>query len=403
MFAIFRRPPDYKMVYDSLLGVASSEQNSDYVPLTQTDLAGIDLPVKLIAFYLPQFHPIPENDEWWGKGFTEWANVSKAVPQFVGHYQPHLPGELGFYDLRVPEVIARQVELARKYGIYGFAFHYYWFNGRRLLEKPMDTFIANKGIDFPFCICWANENWTRRWDGQENELLIAQAHTAESDVRFIQDIVPIIQDQRYIRVNGRPLLIVYRPDILPNVMETVKLWRETCRNLGIADPYLVAAQTFKFENPNSVGFDAAVEFPPHTTLPLHHLNHALDILNPKYEGNVVSYPDFVDRASVDGDPPYKVFKTVFPSWDNEARKPGRGFTFAFSSPSVYQKWLRRACELTMSKEKDPDKRLVFINAWNEWAEGTHLEPDRHYGYAQLEATAQALRSLTNTDMPDKRT
>jgi hypothetical protein len=384
----------YASMYAELMSNAINESQQDFVPLGSECVDGGKLPVKAIAFYLPQYHPIPENDEWWGRGFTEWTNVSKAIPQFVGHYQPRLPGELGFYDLRLPEVQIRQLELARKYGIYGFAFHYYWFNGKRLLEKPLDYFLAGKATDFPFCLCWANENWTRRWDGQENEILIAQKHGADSDVRFIRDIIPILEDKRYIRVNGRPVVIVYRPNILPDVQQTVHLWRDYCEKRGLGSPYLVAAQTFNFADPREVGFDAAVEFPPHTTLPLKHLNHTLQILNPHYRGNVFSYPDFVDQSSLEVNLPYKVYKTVFPSWDNEARKPGRAITFAGSTPAEYQRWLARACEITLTRESDPDKRLVFINAWNEWGEGAYLEPDRRYGYAYLQATALGLQEIS---------
>lgn len=385
----------YARAYASMLSVASTRLSSDYVPLAETDIPAESMPVKLIAFYLPQFHPIPENDKWWGRGFTEWTNVSKAVPQFVGHYQPHLPGELGFYDLRVPEVQRRQVELARKYGVYGFCFYYYWFSGKRLLERPLEQFVADSEIDFPFCLCWANENWTRRWDGLENEVLIAQAHSEESDFAFIRDIEPYLRHRRYIRIHGRPLLIVYRAQLLPDPAATAKRWKEYCREAGIGDLYLVAAQTFDFSDPREVGFDAAVEFPP-LNVRIPEINHTVELLNPNFTGSIFRYTDVVEWMSNRPRPPYQLFKTVFPSWDNEARRPGRGHIFAFSSPDAYKRWLTQACLFAL-QDPDPEKNIVFINAWNEWAEGAHLEPDRRYGYAYLQATADVLQSLAKPE------
>jgi hypothetical protein len=385
------RQPLLQAYYALLRAALPDPQDSDYVPLAGAGISSADAPVKLIAFYLPQFHPIPENDAWWGRGFTEWTNTSKAVPQFLGHYQPHLPGELGFYDLRLPHVQRRQVELARTYGIHGFAFYYYWFNGRRLLEGPLEQFISDPRIDFPYCICWANESWTRRWDNNEDELLLKQEHTDESDTSFIRDVERFLRDPRYIRIGGKPILIVYRVQLLRDPQATAATWRDYCRQVGIGEIYLMAAQSYGFEDPRPAGFDAAVEFPPHNSS-LQSINRSLKILNPWYAGSVFDYRQFAAQyAGRPAELPYELFKTVSPAWDNEPRKPGNGTSFAFSTPAAYQNWLSSVCQQALAKE--PDKRLVFINAWNEWAEGAHLEPDRRYGYAYLQATMNALRGL----------
>jgi lipopolysaccharide biosynthesis protein len=384
----------YKWNYATMLAAAGGKEGDEYVPLSNVDFSFEQTQAKLIAFYLPQFHPVPENDLWWGKGFTEWTNVSKAIPQFVGHYQPRLPGELGFYDLRVPEVQRRQVELARKYGIHGFCFYYYWFNGKRLLEQPLDQFVSDSENNFPFCICWANENWTRRWDGLDNDILIAQNHTPESDIEFITHVLPLLEDERYIRVDDRPLLIVYRATLLPDPAGTARRWREYAQEHGLPGLYLAAVQGFGFSDPRPIGFDAAIDFPPNT-LSVKDINHLVQFLNPDYAGQVYRYSDAVAQSGRQP-VPYPLFQTVFPGWDNESRRPGRGFSFAFSTPGAYEEWLTQVCQKTMTIS-EPDQRLVFINAWNEWSEGAYLEPDRRYGYAYLQATANALsRAVTSS-------
>lgn len=354
--------------------------------------------IKLIAYYLPQFHPIPENDLWWGKGFTEWTNVTKANAQFIGHYQPHFPGEMGFYDLRLADVQKRQIELAKNYGIFGFCYHYYWFNGRKLLETPLRQMLANPELEFPFCICWANENWTRRWDGSEHDILAEQVHTPETDQAFIREIEPILRDKRYIRIGGRPLIIVYRVDLLPEPAATVLRWKEFCIKAGIGEPLFVAAKSFEINDPRTYGFDAAVEFPPHQ-VHVRPINGEMDVLNDEYTGTIHDYMQVVDASKEFKWPDYKLFRTVMPSWDNEPRKPGKGRTFTFSTPGRYQEWLSTVIGQTV-KNNAPDDRLVFINAWNEWAEGAHLEPDRKYGYAYLDATHRALAEAAAQEKSD---
>jgi lipopolysaccharide biosynthesis protein len=244
--------------------------------------------LRVIAFYLTQFHPIPENDAWWGTGFTEWTNVRKARPNFVGHYQPHVPAELGYYDLRDPAVAEAQARLASEYGIAGFCYYYYWFNGRRLLERPLHTMVASGRPDFPFCVCWANENWTRRWDGLDNEILMQQLYSREDSVEFIRNLIPLFRDRRYMCVDARPLLLIYKAGLIPDIRATVALWREEARAAGFPDLYLLACQTSGEKHPDRFGFDAGVEFPPHG----HHaiqLNARFDITNRAFNGLISSY------------------------------------------------------------------------------------------------------------------
>lgn len=377
-----------KQFIDDLFDIPN-KTSSEYVPLTQNFINLTEKDIKLIAFYLPQFHPIPENDRWWGKGFTDWTNVSKALPQFVGHYQPHLPDELGFYDLRLLEVQKRQIELAKQYGIYGFCFHYYWFNGKRLLEGPLDQFLDNQNLNFPFCICWANENWTRRWDGLENEILIAQTHSSDNDIAFIKGLESFFKDPRYIRINSRPVLIVYRAQILPDARATLDRWRTYCKEKGIGELYLIAAQTFGFKDPRAYGFDAAVEFPPHTMPGCNYISDKIDIINPKFSGQIWDYDDFVESKQYLEKVPYKLFKAVTLGWDNTARRPNDASIFHGANPQNYKKWLIEVAEWTKQVNR-PQEQIIFINAWNEWAEGTHLEPDRRYGYGYLQATSEGI-------------
>lgn len=362
----------------------------------------MDEKLKLIAFYLPQYHPIPENDEWWGKGFTEWTNVSKAFPNFNGHYQPHLPSDLGFYDLRLSEAREAQAALAKQYGIYGFCYHHYWFGGKRLLERPFNDVLKSGAPDFPFCLCWANENWTRRWDGAEHQILMAQQHSPEDDLAFIRDIIPAFKDPRYIRVNGKPLLVVYRVSLLPDPLSTVQVWQNELKKHGLDGAYLVAAQSFSIKSPLPYGFDAAVEFPPHNARGTW-INNQLEITNPNYTGNVFDYARVAANHILQDLPEetdYPLFHTVMPSWDNAARRQNTCHTFYNSSPEHYHIWLREVIRHTRNHHP-ANEQIVFINAWNEWAEGCHLEPDQKYGHAFLQATEKAMNESQGEDMePD---
>ena len=344
--------------------------------------------VKLIAFYLPQFHPIPENDAWWGEGFTEWINVKRARPNFVGHYQPHLPGELGFYDLRAPETRAAQAELARVHGIHGFCYYYYWFNGRRLLHRPLDDVVQSGQPDFPFCVCWANENWTRRWDGGNDELLVAQKYSPENEQALISDLVPLFRDPRYIRVRGRPLVLVYRANLLPEPRRATDIFRSVTRAAGDAEPYLVMVHVPGMSPPGEWGFDAGVEFPPHST-EVNPLTEDIEKLNPNFVGDVWDYVSAARYAIGRPLPDFPLFRGVMVGWDNTPRLQDNGHVFVNTHPENYRRWLSAMIAQTR-QTKPPEERLVFINAWNEWGEGCYLEPDLQFGRGYLEATRAAL-------------
>jgi lipopolysaccharide biosynthesis protein len=350
------------------------------------ELRGDD--VRAIAFYLPQFHPIPENDLWWGKGFTEWTNVTKARPNFEGHYQPHLPADLGFYDLRVPEVREQQAELAREYGIHGFCYYHYWFSGRRLLERPFNETLSSGRPDFPFCLLWANHNWTRCWEGGENEILIEQHYSVEDDRNFIRNLFPAFEDRRYIRINGKPLLIVFRADILPDAGRTAAIWREEMKNAGLGEIYLCLAQTKGSLDPRLHGFDGAVEFQPNNAT-IKKLDAQIAKINPYFAGTVRDYMINANAMIHAPKPDYTLFKAVMTGWDNTPRRQDTGLIYVNSSPEAYEYWLGKAVEHMITHYKG-DERIVFVNAWNEWAEGAHLEPDRRYGRRHLEATRNVM-------------
>ncbi|GAB4058784.1 glycoside hydrolase family 99-like domain-containing protein [Uliginosibacterium sediminicola] len=342
-----------------------------------------------IAFYLPQFHPIPENDEWWGKGFTEWRNVTRAEPLFEGHDQPRRPADLGYYDLRVPEIMEQQAALAREAGIHGFCYYYYWFAGRRLLEKPLDRMLASGTPDFPFCLCWANENWSRRWDGSEQEVLMRQEYGEDYARRIIRDMLPFLQDARYIRVDGKPLLLVYRVDIIPDCAAMTDIWREEAVAAGLPGLYLVRVESFVELDPQAYGFDAATEFPPHL-LDKVALSDPKTILkqHPKFSGFVFDYEKIAQHYGNKPAPDYKRFKALVPSWDNTARKRFNPYVLRRASPELYKSWLNQCLRETCRRFKG-EERLLFINAWNEWAEGCYLEPDEKFGHRYLEATREA--------------
>ena len=349
----------------------------------------VPLPATVVAFYLPQFHPIPENDAWWGKGFTEWRNVTRALPQFEGHLQPRLPADLGFYDLRNPQTLHEQARLARDYGIGAFCFYFYWFSGATLLEQPLRQWLEDPSLELPFCLCWANENWSRRWDGRGEDLLVSQRHDPQDDLAFITHVSAYLRDPRYLRVGGRPLLLVYRPELLPDAAATVQRWRAWCLANGVGEIHVACVQGFGRPDPRTFGFDAAVEFPPNLSNP-RNITAEQRLLNPEFHGEVLDWRELADDYAARPMPPYPAYPAVNVGWDNEPRRPGKGRVYLHASPRRYRDWLQATILRRLAPSARQD-RIVFINAWNEWAEGAVLEPDARLGHAWLEATRAALQ------------
>jgi lipopolysaccharide biosynthesis protein len=366
---------------------------------------------RAIAFYLPQFHPIPENDRWWGPGFTEWTNVARARPWFRGHYQPHIPADLGFYDLRLEETRVAQAALARRYGLAGFCYYHYWFAGRRLLHRPLDAMLASGTPDFPFCLAWANESWTSTWDPRGARVLVEQRYSEADHREHLDFLLTVFDDPRYIRVSGRPLLLIYRADLIPGVAAMLDGWRAQARRRGLPGLHLCCMPHSLSDRSDdewlALGFDAVVEFQPsYRHLPpmprvaraalrvRRRLNRAWQRLagdGDAFPFRVVerlSYEALVDRAIHDLDRGARVLPCVFPNWDNTPRRRDGARLIANDSPERYRMWLTAAVHAV--QRRPPDERLVFINAWNEWAEGCHLEPDMRFGHRFLEATRAAL-------------
>ena len=346
---------------------------------------------KIIAYYLTQFHPDKHNEEWWGKGVTEWNNVTRAVPQFPEHYQPRLPGELGFYDLRIIDNMRRQIELAKMYGIYGFSFYYYWFDGERLLEKPLEMFLENKELDFPFSICWANENWTKRFDGTNTDILMEQRNSVDGYCNVIKDIVRFLSDDRYIIIDNKKMLTVYRPSLMPKVKSVLGYWRDYCRENGVGEIYIIAVKENGIETDwLAEGYDAVTEFHPGTLYTnCVNITNDLKYVRNDFAGEVFSYPDIVYKQKYFKYNYKKLYRAVMPMWDNTARRDNKGMIFHGSTPALYKQWLKDV--ITAGKERnDIEENIIFINAWNEWGEGAYLEPDKRYGYAYLQATKEAV-------------
>lgn len=349
---------------------------------------------RLIAFYLPQFHPIPANDRWWGAGFTEWANVVTARPLFRGHRQPRRPGRLGFYDLRLAETREAQAELARHYGISGFCYWHYWFHGRRLLERPFVEVLSSGTPDLPFCLAWANESWTRTWMGH-GEILLEQTYSVSDDVSHARCLTAAFADRRYIRLHDRPLFLIYRPKDLPEPARTTDTIRETAVQAGLAEPFLLGINAWcKHDDCRALGFDGTVDFQPQ-------LSDVPGLLAPKPSARGRLIHHLHTRPGVTEDAaardamatrrdllPFSVYRTIFAGWDNTPRRGSGGSVILPSGSAAFVKHLAGA--IRDASARPMDERIVFVNAWNEWAEGNYLEPDADADDILLRAVASSV-------------
>jgi hypothetical protein len=364
---------------------------------------------KLIAFYLPQFHPIPENDEWWGEGFSDWVNVKKATPLYAGHKQPRIPHpDIGYYDPRNIEILETQARIAKAHGIHGFCFYHYWFDGKLLLEKPVENLLLAGRPDIPFCLCWANEPWTRAWDGRDRDVLMPQRYGGEREwIEHFNYLLPAFQDPRAIRIDGRPVFLIYRVGSLTRANDMIRTWRKLAEKAGLPGLHIVAMLSVFSDGSDfkDANIDATCEFyPTYATRPrgfdylwgAFRLGLHLRVLKrytPLFARSIVrvSY-DYVWKRILTSD---KVFSTqyrgAFVSWDNTPRKGRKGFIMQNALPERYRFWLEQQLRrVRQDKDQEP---LLFVNAWNEWAEGAYLEPDKTYGYSFLEATREAVQAI----------
>lgn len=371
--------------------VANRNLIEDWPPLLPIVQASPGTP-KVIAFYLPQFHPIAENDEWWGPGYTEWVGVATAEPNYPDHAAPNVPADLGFYDLRVRDVRKQQGELALNYGIYGFCYYFYWFSGRRILERPLDLMLTDGEPNVPFCLCWANEPWSRRWDGSEQEVLLEQKHDLDSDLKIIDDLLPYFEDPRYIRVDGKPVLLIYRPNLIEDTSAFTRKLRVEAIKRGLPGLHLCSAMTFGQGDLSSHGFDAAVEFPPHNVV-VKEIDRSKVKVPDAFEGKIYDYADLVSRQLVADTNEFPHYPGVMPRWDNTARRPMKGNVYHGATPELFELWLRYAAQRALRNNSNVP--FVFINSWNEWSEGAHLEPDRRYRRGFLESVRRVVAAEPN--------
>lgn len=356
---------------------------------------------RLIAFYLPQYHPIPENDQWWGRGFTEWTNTGKAQPLFRGHYQPHVPADLGYYDLRVPETRIAQARMAQEHGIEAFCYYHYWFAGKRILERPLNEVLQSGQPDFPFCICWANQTWSGVWHGSPDRILIEQTYPGDDDYRaHFQTLLPFFSDQRYLKVDGKPLFVIYRPGDIPDCARVMALWKKMALQAGLPGLHIVATIHGKqVWDSHQHGFDAEVvqNLPPLRRNQYLSWRHPLKKLFRLYQNTtgkptVYRYEEVMLKMLPEPHAGISRYPCVIPNWDNTPRSRSNGLVLHGSTPELFRVQLKKTFELMHNRSEE--HAIVFVKSWNEWAEGNHLEPDLKHGRAYLAVIKQELDLLT---------
>lgn len=380
---------------------------------------------RVIALYLPQFHPIPENNAWWGPGFTEWTNVAKARPLFKGHHQPRIPADLGFYDLRMPEVREEQARLAKEAGVEGFCYYHYWFGGKQLLERPFNEVVASGKPDLPFCLCWANHTWSNKtWERksalQKNSVLMEQVYPGhEDDVNHFMSLLPAFKDKRYITVGGRLLFTIYEPLNFPKVTEFMQTWRTLAKEHGLPGFYFVGMA------PSTLTFKIDAHGNRQRTLPNLEssaeifqtiLNLGFDAVNSEgkrrgemmYEGkykNIAKtimrrmgvnfgsirfdYARTVRNFFAPEDSWENVYPTILPQWDRTPRVNSADGVYVNATPEKFRAHIEQALELI--KDKKEEHRILFLKSWNEWGEGNYVEPDQEFGHGWLQAISDAIK------------
>lgn len=369
---------------------------------------------RVIAFYLPQYHPIPENDLWWGKGFTEWTNVAKAKPQFRGHVQPKIPADLGFYDLRLPEVRKAQADMARECGVEGFCYWHYWFgNGKRLLERPFNEVLASGEPDFPFCLGWANHSWSNKtWQKnatfQKDTMFMEQTYGDDEDyINHFNTVLPALKDHRYITVDGKPLFLIFSPLDFPDLNHFVKLWQKLAKENGLKGIHFVGKISGVGRFDKGVFHDYSADIQERYNLVLAEgmdavnsvnlrlaeikaigqyrkmLDRLMNKLIPSSKVEKYDYAKVMQNLFTKEDRLENVYPTILPRWDKTPRLGKQAYVYTNSTPELFAKSVREAVGLIQNK--DPEHRILFLQAWNEWGEGNYMEPDLEFGHGYLDA------------------